>query len=373
MKKKLSLLSVLLLLTGCWDQNVLNKTKLITAGGFDYTKDGKIITTASVPEANAMESGKDSIENQIYTATGTTVRQSRFKLDREVSERLDISKNQIIILGEDAAKEDIYQLLDVFYRDPKSALNAKIAVAKGKASDVISKKFEETKKAAGLGEYLRDSILSAEESSAVPRENIQTVCPVMFDPGQDFALPYLEALKRTIHIRGVALFRGQKMVGEIKEPLSVTYTMLTGKKHEIAMNTTKKIYKNKKPARLNYVTIKVKKNKRSFLVDVTPEGKISAKIKLKTKVTITEYPSDNLSTPTEVRNIEKQLSKKLTKDAQTVIDKLQAMNSDPFGVGRQVMAFHYPVWERLNWEEEYPKIDFTASVDVEVIGHGIIE
>jgi Ger(x)C family germination protein len=373
MRKILSILPVLLLLTGCWDQAMLNQTKLITAGGFDYTKDGKVLTTAAVPQSVAAEAGQGNIVNQIFSASGNTARQSRLRLDRKVAERLDASKNQIILFGEDAAKNDIYQLLDVFYRDPKSALNAKLAVAKGKASDVISTRFEEPKMSSGVGEYLRDSILSAEESATVPKENIQTVCPVMFDPGQDFALPYLEPLKKTVSIRGVALFHGHKMVGTIREPLSVTYTMLTGEKHTIAMSTTKKIFNNKKPELMNYVTIKVKKNTRSFNVDVTPEGKVSAEIKLKMKVVVTEYPSDNLTTPGEVENVEKRLSKKLSKDAQKVIDKLQEMNSDPFGVGRHLIAYHYPVWEKLNWKEEYPKIDFKASIDVDVIGHGIIE
>jgi Ger(x)C family germination protein len=352
---------------------MLNQTKLITAGGFDYTKDGKVLTTAAVPQSVAVEAGKGNIVNQIFSATGYTARQSRLRLDRKVAERLDASKNQIIVFGEDAARQDIYQLLDVFYRDPKSALNAKLAVTKGKASDVISTKFEEPRMSTGVGEYLRDSIRSAEESATVAKENIQTVCPIMFDPGQDFALPYLEPTKNTVKICGVAVFHEHKMVGEILEPMSVTYTLLTGEKHTIAMNTTKKISNKNKPKLMNYVTVKIKKNKRSFHVDVSPSGEISARIKLKMKVVITEYPQNNLTTPAEVTNIEKKLSEKFTKDSQEVIDKLQKMNSDPFGVGRQLMAFHYPFWEKLKWKEEYPKIDFKASVEVDVIGHGIIE
>jgi Ger(x)C family germination protein len=373
MRKIFCFLPALILLTGCWDQTMLNQTKLITAGGFDYTKDGKVLTTAAVPQSVATDAGKGNIVNQIFSASGYTARQSRLRLDRKVAERLDASKNQIILFGEDAAKKDLYQILDVFYRDPKSALNAKLAVAKGKASDVISTRFEEPKMSTGVGEYLRDSIRSAEESATVPKENIQTICPIMFDPGQDFALPYLEPMKKTVRIRGVALFHEHKMVGTIREPLSVIYTMLTGEKRTIAMNTTKKIFNNKKPELMNYVTIKIKKNNRSFNVDVSPEGNISAKIKLKMKVVVTEYPSDNLSTPAEVKIIEKKISKKMTEDAQKVIKKLQEMNSDPYGVGRHVLAYHYPVWEKLDWKKEYPNIDFTASIDVDVIGHGIIE
>ncbi|KZE69471.1 hypothetical protein AWM68_04185 [Fictibacillus phosphorivorans] len=266
--------------------------------------------------------------------------------------------------------------MDVFYRDPKSALNAKLAVSAGKASDIISNDFEETKKTTGVGEYLRDLIRSAEEGATIPKENIQTVCPIMFDPGQDFALPYLTHVGdkiKAVKVKGVALFRGHKMVGSIPEPLSVVYTMLTGESATIQMSTTKKIWHKKDEDTLNYATIKVKKNKRHFKVLVSPTGEVSAEIKLKTKVVISEYPQDNLAKSSEIIKVEKLLSKKFSKDAQDVINRLQKMNSDPYGVGRKVMAFHYPTWEKLNWEEEYPNIRFKASIEVDVVGSGIIE
>ncbi|KZE69472.1 hypothetical protein AWM68_04190 [Fictibacillus phosphorivorans] len=105
MKKILYLVPILSLLTGCWDQSMLNQTKLITAGGFDYTKSGKVITTAAIPQAVAAEAGQRNTENQIFSASGFTARQSRLRLDRKVSERLEASKNQIIVFGEDAAKK----------------------------------------------------------------------------------------------------------------------------------------------------------------------------------------------------------------------------------------------------------------------------
>ncbi|GGB59267.1 Ger(x)C family spore germination protein [Fictibacillus barbaricus] len=376
MKKVTYLLPILFLLTGCWDQTMLNQTKLITAGGFDYTKDDKVIGTAAVPQAVAVEAGQSKVADLIFSSTGFTARQTRLRLDRKVTERLEASKNQVVVFGEKAAKKDIYHLLDVFYRDPKSALNAKLAVSKGRAADVISTKFEETKTSTGVGEYLRDSIISAEESATVPKENIQTICPLMFDPGQDFALPYLEPMGdkiKTVKVGGVALFNGHKMVGTIKEPLSVVYTMMTGESSTVFMSTTKKISNKKNQNVLNYATIKVQKNKRHFSVKVSPTGEISAQIKLKTKVVVTEYPPDKLSSPTEIEKLEKALSKRLSKDAQEVINRLQKMNSDPYGVGRKMIAFHYPTWKKLDWAKEYPKTKFTASIDVNIVDSGIIE
>lgn len=373
LKKFLSILPLLFLLTGCWDQNIINQTKLITAEGIDYSKDGKVVSTVAVPQAVASDVGKGNIADQVISASGHTVRQSMLRLDRKISESLDLSKNQVLVISEFAAKKDIYHFLDIFYRDPKSALNAKLVISKGNASSIISTRFSETQTSSGVGEYLKDLIISAEENGTVIDENIQTICPKMFDPGQDFAIPFLEAKKDTVKINGVALFHENKMVGRIKEPLSVVFTMLSGEASTKAMSTTKRIYNNQKMEVLNYVTVKLEKNDRALFVNVTPAGKISAHIKLKLRATLTEYPHANLSKPSEVTRIERALSKKFSADAQEVIDRLQKMNSDPFGVGRHLIAFHYPAWEKLNWAKEYQKIDFTASVDIELASHGIIE
>lgn len=371
--KLISLFSSLVLLTGCWDQAQLNETKLVRAAGFDYLKNGKIRNSASIPQYLNTESGAGPVNNQVFHAVGNTARQSRIKLDRKVSEQVEASKNLIVVLGEDAAKKDIYHILDVFYRDPKSALNARIAVAKGEAADVISEKFKETETTMGIGQYLNESVRSAEKSSIVPSENIQTICPVMFDPGQDFALPYLVPEKKDVSVKGVAVFHGYKMVGKIFGAQGVMYTLLTGKQKHLSMSLTKKITNKHKDRILNYVSIKVKKNKRTFNVNVSPDEKISAHIKLDMKVVITEYPRDNLTTKKKIQSIEQALSKTLTKDANAILKDLQDMNSDAFGVGRKLIAFHNPTWKKLDWNKEYPNIDYTASVNVKVIGHGIIE
>jgi Ger(x)C family germination protein len=371
--KLISLFSSLLLLTGCWDQAQLNETKLVRAAGFDYLKNGKIRNTASIPQSVNTDTGTGQVNNQIFHAVGNTARQSRIKLDRKVSEKVDASKNLIVVLGEEAARKDIYHILDVFYRDPKSALNARIAVAKGKAADVISGQFEETKESIGVGTYLSESIRSAEDASIVPVENIQTVCPIMFDPGQDFVLPYLVSEERDVSVNGIAVFHGYKMVGTIHGAQGVLFTLLTGKQKNRSMSLTKKITNKHKDKILNYVSIKVKNNKRTFNVNVSPNDKISAHIKLNMSVVITEYPSDNLTSKKKIQNIERDLTKVLTKDANNILKQLQEMNSDAFGVGRKLIAFHNPTWKRLDWNKEYPNIDYTASVNVKVIGHGIIE
>ncbi|MFC0189191.1 Ger(x)C family spore germination protein [Fictibacillus aquaticus] len=363
-----------LLLTGCWDQVQLNQTKLIKAGGFDYTKKGKVRTIAAIPQVQpgSREEGKEI--SQVFEATGNTARQSRHNLDRRIAERVDASKNLIIVLGKEAAKKDIYSILDVFYRDPKSALNAKLAVSSKKASDVVSMKFQEPNIATGnLGEYLYDLIASAEDASHVPEVSIQTICPVMFDPGQDFALPYFEPLEKELNVSGVALFHNHVFAGTIKGPKSILFNLLNATQSSKSISTTRKLPNAKGDGPAKSVTLIVKKAKRKLKVSVKPDNSVSAKIDLNLTISIGEFPSKHTTDKKGLKLVESQLNEVLTKEAGEIIKTLQGFNSDTFGIGRQLIAFHNDTWQAIDKKNYFKKVDFNTNVTVKIMNFGIIE
>jgi hypothetical protein len=61
----------------------------------------------------------------------------------------------------------------------------------------------------------------------------------------------------------------------------------------------------------------------------------------------------------------------LTEKANVIIKKMQEANSDSLGIGRHMSAFHHETWEKINWEEQYPNVNFKAKVNVEISKHGI--
>ena len=82
------------------------------------------------------------------------------------------------MIGEQLAKVDIYTALDVFYRDPKSALNAKIGVVEGRAESLLQTGYM---RKPNFILNLDKQIVSAEAFTIVPEENIQSICTVLFD------------------------------------------------------------------------------------------------------------------------------------------------------------------------------------------------
>lgn len=175
-------------LSGCWDQNLLKDARLYLAASFDMDNEGKIIDVVSSPIIKKADQGGSSAETyQLITGIGITPRAARKEIDKRSSKTFNASKLRVLIVGDELAKKDIYPILDLFYRDAKSSLSAKVFIAEGMGKDILQLNIKEQE----ISEYLFELIESQEVSALIPEENLQSICAEMFDPGEDFILPYI--------------------------------------------------------------------------------------------------------------------------------------------------------------------------------------
>lgn len=349
--------------TGCWDTSMLKDKSLIQGAGLDITEEGKIVSTLIIPTDN-----KNMGEELIKSSVGNTPRETRVSMDRKVQERLDASKNKIVVLSEALAREGIFPFLDIYYRDPRSALIARVAVSKMAPIDLFSIKLPGQQP---MSKYITDLIESAENLSFTPQYNLQLICPMMFDPGEDFVVPLLDGGKDEIVVTGLALFDGMFMKGELNPTEGLMYTLLSNQMKREA-TITQKINNNNSPSPANYVTLIVRKMKRNLEITFDEQDNPYVNIHLILKVAVFEYPQDNLHKPEENIKLNNILSDKLTHLSEQVIGKMQEANCDGFGIGRRLMAFHPDKWKQYNWEEDYSNITIEPKVTVEIIRHGII-
>jgi Ger(x)C family germination protein len=366
--KRLLLCFVLLLgSTGCWDQDYLKDARLVYGVSFDLAPDGRNIReTVVIREMQGGEAQAQPID-ELYTAVGNTVRELRDVLDRQVSGELKPFKNRIILIGDALARQDIYPPLDVVYRYPKSALNAHIAISEGSGADLLKMRKVETTL---IAEYLDKIVTSEEDKSTIPKMNLESVLKLLMDPGQDMVLPYFRKIGNKAEIAGVALFHHRRMTGVLHADESLMLSALRREPGQ-TLRFTEKVHDGKNEVE-NYVTIDAGKLIRTFKVTADPNGRVSVDLKLRMMANIQEYPKDNLQDEKRMKELGNVLSKQLTEKARNVIQKLQAARCDVFGVGRELMAFHPEVWKKKNWEQDYAKVQFHSQVNVEVVGHGII-
>lgn len=360
------LLAFTLMLLGCWDRHLLKDVSLNMTVGFDLSENGQLQTTVSIPISE--DKKKSSV---IISAKGKTPRDTRIKIDQKIPDTLDSSKNTLVLIGEELARQDIYNILDVFYRNPKSALSARLAVVEGKALDLINQSKEKSSEYNDIpSEYLSHILSNAEQTTHVVKENLQSTRTLMLDPGKDYMLPLLGMEGSKIMIKGLAMFHDKKMSGKLSPKESVMYLLLRDEKGKIARLTEKvNDYKNESS---NYISFNVNDIKRKITINISEDNDIIVKIDLKLDVIITEYPLDKLHEDSKIEKLNKQLSKDLEALANSVLKKMQEANCDALGIGRELIAFYNTTWKNLDWQKEYPDIKLDADVSVSIIGNGIL-
>ena len=100
------------------------------------------------------------------------------------------------------------------------------------------------------------------------------------------------------------------------------------------------------------------------------DSKIDATYKM--KFNVDEFAHDHLDQDKTRKELEKFLSKELTKDFNEVIKKLQEAKSDPVGFGRSVRAFHPNLWNKGKWQDTFSELDINVKVEAEITRTGIL-
>jgi Ger(x)C family germination protein len=358
----------LLIFSGCWDQDLLKNARLLSLVAFDTAPQGKLLGSFVIHDQPRGEQSEAS--DDVLYSIGSTPREARDKVDSKLSNFMRAYKNRVLLIGEERAKQDIYPLLDVFYRDPKSALNAKIAIVKGKASQLLSKKKIGNVQ---ISEEIANLITSSEQSTFVTKADIQSICPVMLDPGEDFLLPYLSKKGDRIEASKVAMFHDHRFTGVLNPRESMMYSLLKGEEKKIA-RITLNMESSKKESGYNYLTFDVTKSKPNMQIMVESNKQVRVKYHVDWRVDIAEYPSDNLKNDNVLEKLERKMSLEMTHLADQTIKKMQMAQCDGFGIGRKLIAYYPQMWDmfKKNWGSHYQKIKFEPSVHVKIINTGII-
>ena len=356
-----------LLLTGCWDQHLLKNAVLVQILSLDLTDNEDLLLGVSIPIIEEAAGGPQAlVRSETFSAKGHTPRDSRRKIDREISGILDTSKNKLVLFGEQMAASGIYAPLDVIWRDPRNSLGATLGVVEGEAVNLLKIR---PKHETNVSEYIQDALTSAEENSIIPKQTIQTLASEMLDPGEDIVLPYLKMNnKKSAIVVGLALMNEKKYARSISPQDSTLLLLLNNKKGKYA-RFTKQVHNGEEQKLKNYITFNVHKMKRKLKVQVK-NGEVSVYIHSHLRINVEEYPKGDV--PKEIDRLNKALSKELTEDANQVVTKLQQSNCDVFGIGRRLIALHPKTWDMLDKKDYFKNIKFNTKVKVEIIKNGIV-
>ncbi|TCZ77849.1 Ger(x)C family spore germination protein [Paenibacillus albiflavus] len=362
------LISMIVLLTGCWDQHLMKNSSIIQVFSYDLLKNSKLYVGATVPILGHMDDVQLGGQNRTIFVTSDTPGEARMALGRKIAGTVDTSKVKLLLLGENFARQDIFPYLDMFYRNSRYSLEAELIVVKGNASDSLQIKNQSEP---NISRYILNLLESSQGNSIIPIQNIHTIRSTMFDPGEDIILPYLQIVDGSdaANIEGIALFDMRQFSGIVLPPLESTHLqiMKNGVSEENRFtignlnNDEHKINRN--------VTFKVKHLSKKMKVKPDDQGNIHVYFDLRYKTLVTEYPKDNVIG--DIPMLKEKFAAYFVDLTNKVVDKLHEANCDAFGIGRQLIAYYPKIWSKLDQKNYYSKVKFHTEVVIETIQSGL--
>ncbi|MFD4706197.1 Ger(x)C family spore germination protein [Gottfriedia sp. NPDC058432] len=364
--KVISLCSILLLATGCWDSRTITDKTLVNGISFDLDQEKKIEVNALILDIIGKGAGIFDFQSETVDSKGVSVSEASMHLQSFLPGDITTSKTKIILLGEEFSKTKITHILSTFRRRPFSNLNVAVVITnKQAAKNVLKLKTVGTKP---LSVILNQTIKNAEFISIAQQIQLFNIFTYNSEEGIDFTLPVVDVTPtERVEVTGAGLMHNGSYTGHfISSEQSPLLLMMMGQYGSTGNFITKLPKKYEPP--YNILSYNIIRPKNTLTVS-TSKDKIEVNLKVKANVSIDGLSTLKFLGEDEMWSI---INKDLNKRAQEVIKEIQLANSDVLGIGRYLKEHHPEKWRKLNWEKEYPTIKIKPKVVVTILSTGVI-
>ena len=359
--KKVLILLLLFLLTGCWNYQELNSIAISTAIGVDKNDDGKYEVSTMIANSRKEQSSSKESESQsiIFTGVGNTISEAFKDIDLYNPRRNYIGHVSVVVISDEVAKDGLNDILDFSARNPESTKRFQMVIAKNcKAKDILKILTPlETFSAQNISnnlKYSRDSqatstsILYSDFIYNLLEKGMNPILPSVILKGDKKDGAKDESLQQTvpdafIKINNLALFKDYKLVGFASANESRGINLLKSTIEQLTVNIK---IDNK------YITFKLLDSKTKSKIKFNDKPIIN--VEIKGIATLVEDNSNHSLTDQKVmKEIEKKINKKIEELANQGLEIAKKNNTDVFGYGNLIYK-NYPNYFKKfkDWDKE---------------------
>lgn len=354
------------LLTGCWDQKIFEETGFILQLGLELNEDDELLYSLTMPVVE--EEIEQKIE--ILSIAAPLLREARDRIRNFSGKRIEGGKTQQIHFSKELAEKGVGDILDVFIRSPENPMLANITVVDGSPLEMFEKSLSYKDKTR-VAFYITNLIDEARKRTATPEIRIYDFEVLRHCETIDPTAIYIRYDDEKIEIIGTALFKGDKMVGDLDITESGILYSLMGEKINFSYYLREED-SHSQSAGKNGIALLFKLVKRKMKInksDSTPKINLN----LDYVVTLEEYDDrHNLDDSKSIDEIEEKVAKSLQKDCEEILKYLQKVGSDPIGFEEILRSKHNEYYKSIDWDKIYPDIEFSVETKVNIEFHGAI-
>lgn len=372
----LLILLVSIILTGCWDLKDINRRVMVVALGLDlaertetenyeYISMVKLTAQVAIPEklsggaGQPLTTGAEAVWN--VSAIGRNVSMCYVNLQQRLQNELFLGHTRVLVISEDLAREGLSRYMNFFRNNPEFRRLSYLLISENKAEDLLNT-FPKTANLQAI--YLMNLIEDEIQRQTMPDLPFIEIAIRDVTSGVDPIAVLISSDKETgiIKYSGLAVFRGDRMVGKLDVEETWSYLQLAEGKLsglEVVRDVESEI------GRLSIVFNDLKRKMRLVL---TEKGNFKFECKLSFEGIIFSQEVPAVYTKEiYLDQLENRVSTEVKREIETVFYKVQQKyNADIFGFGELVKAYMPEEWKRIeDWHEEFKKVEL--ELDVETI------
>lgn len=385
MKTRITLLilitSFLVILTGCWNSRELNTLSIGICTGIDKTEKGyRVIVQILNPKSIVRKESTYESPIVVYSEEAEDLLSALRKITTQNPRKVYFSHLRMVVIGEDAARDGIEKIVDLFTRDSELRTDFYFVVAKNTTANELLNVITPLETVPGIEIY---NSLRASEKSWAPTKSVKIIelinslisegkNPVLTGveiPINNNDITSIDVLAKSdgsnkLTLKGLGAFKYDKLVGWLNEDESKGYNYITGMvrstiEHLEEVNLSCEIKDTK-----SKITAHLIDNKLVINVDISVLQNV-AEVNSKFDVTTEESK----------KRINELSEKEITNFCNQVIRKAQKeLETDIFGFGEVVHKKYPKLWLQIkeNWNNEFSHLTVNVNVNVKTKQLGLL-
>lgn len=390
MKKKMQVLALRFLLAitvfvlcGCWNARELRDLPIVSGIGIDTTmkntkdvaltvqvvKPSEIRGSSSSGGENPGEAGTHKATSKAFWNihnSGSSVFEALRGMTHIVNFKLYLAHNQVIIISKDVAQKGVRPILDYFYREIETRPVTDIFISKTKASEILEVEPEiEALPAIDLVKLAK----AQEFTSSSIEINLQEFVRFMLSKTTSAVVPMVSLVEENdeqiLHVEGLAVFKNDKMVGELDNKETRGLLWVKGK---VTYGIVKLQYAD------HIVNLEIVSERTKVYPEIR-DGKIFMSIQIKEECVLMEQLSaDNLATSAVFKKLQELQNEEIKKEILAAYEKAKSMDADIFGFGELLHKKYPKEWKKMedSWDALFKKINLVIEVESIIRDTGII-
>ncbi|MCQ6562628.1 Ger(x)C family spore germination protein [Paenibacillus mendelii] len=363
MRKGISLLIAIVLLTGCRDEKVIDRLGFISTIAYDLAGseqgNNMLHISISIPKAQPFN------ERVLLSTYAKTSKEARFTFSRQNNRQIVNGQLRSVLFGKTLAEQGLWSRIDTLVRDPGIDSEVSVVVVSGDANALLKSKYPQYSES----RYIDELIQTETKSRDIPNTNLHSFTRDYFDDGIDPTAPLLKKGDMGLEIDGIALFHEDRYVARIAPEDALLFSFLTGNFHTGDITVSSSGGDGIDTGDIMMGSLSSKRSITIRHLDALRDGNhLDVTIKLKIRGSLMEYIGPlKLQQSADQIKLESDLNKYVEKKTEAFIRRMQAVKADPIGIGLYARSsMRYKQWKAADWHDRFPHVKVHVKADVKI-------